>query len=108
MCFGSCGSITSGGAGEPFNPGTAPQTPPQMFIRVGGGGFWLDGLVLGGWVPQNPKTPQPLINVPCQVHPHAHSESMLGLLGFGGGIGAQRYEKECTTYKSVQRCVGSV
>ena len=22
-------------------------------------------LVLGGWVPQNPKTPQPLINIPC-------------------------------------------
>ena len=60
MCFGSRGSITSGGAGEPFSPGRAPQPPPQMFIRVGG--VWVGGLVLGGWVPQNPKTPQPLIN----------------------------------------------
>ena len=63
MCFGSRGSITLGGAGEPFSPGRAPQTPSQMFIR-GGGGVWVGGLVLGGWVPQNPKTPQPLINVP--------------------------------------------
>ena len=28
MCFGSRGSITSGGAGEPFSPGGAPQPPP--------------------------------------------------------------------------------
>ena len=62
MCFGSRGSITSGGAGEPFSPGTSstPPPPPQMFIRVGG--VWMGGLVLGGWVPQNPKTPQPLMN----------------------------------------------
>ena len=31
-----------------------------MFIRVWG--VWVGGLVLGGWVPKNPKTPQPLIN----------------------------------------------
>ena len=62
MCFGSRGSITSGGAGELFSPGRAPPPPPpQMFIR---GGVWVGCLVLGGWVPQNPKTPQPLINVP--------------------------------------------
>ena len=42
MCFGSCGSITSGGAGQPFSPVRAPQPPPQMFIRGGG--------VLGGWL----------------------------------------------------------
>ena len=60
MCFGSRGSITSGGAGEPFSPGRAPQPPPppQMFIRGGGGlGGWL-GL---GWVgaskSQNPPAP---------------------------------------------------
>ena len=58
----SSGSITSGGAGEPFSPGIVPQPPPQMFIRRGG--VWVGCLVLGGWVPQNPKTPQPLINVP--------------------------------------------
>ena len=56
----SSSSSSSGGAGEPFSPGRAPQPPPQMFIRVGG--VWVGGLVLGGWVPQNPKTPQPLIN----------------------------------------------
>ena len=28
MCFGSRGSITSGGTGEPFSPGRAPQPPP--------------------------------------------------------------------------------
>ena len=68
MCFGSRGSITSGGAGEPFSPRRAPQPPPppQMFIR--GGGVWVGCLVLGGWVPPNPKTPQPLINVPCSTH----------------------------------------
>ena len=44
-------------SGERLNP------PPQMFIR--GGGVWVGCLVLGGWVPQNPKTPQPLINIPC-------------------------------------------
>ena len=43
-------------SGERLNP------PPQMFIR--GGGVWVGCLVLGGWVPQNPKTPQPLINIP--------------------------------------------
>jgi len=58
----SSSSSSSGGAGEPFSPGRAPQPPPQMFIR--GGGVWVGCLVLGGWVPQNPKTPQPLINIP--------------------------------------------
>ena len=43
-------------SGERLNP------HPQMFIR--GGGVWVGCLVLGGWVPQNPKTPQPLINIP--------------------------------------------
>ena len=27
------------------------------------------GLVLGGWVPQSPETPQPLINVPWPLPP---------------------------------------
>ena len=58
MCFGSRGSITSGGAGEPFSPGRAPQPPPQMFMRGGGG---LGGLLGFGWVgaskPQNPPAP---------------------------------------------------
>ena len=62
MCFGSRGSITSGGAGEPFSPGRAPQPPPSNVYKRGG--VWVGCLVLGGWVPQNPKTPQPLINVP--------------------------------------------
>ena len=62
----SSSSSSSGGAGEPFSPGRAPQPPPQMFIRVGG--VWVGGLVLGRWVPQNPKTPQPLINEVCS-HP---------------------------------------
>ena len=63
----SSSSSSSGGAGEPFSPGRAPQPPPQMFIRVGG--VWVGGLVLGGWVPQNPKTPQPLINEVCYSPP---------------------------------------
>ena len=66
MWFGSRSSITSGGAGEPFSTGRAPQPPPQMFIRVGG--VWVGGLVLGGWVPRSwvggclkiPKPPSPL------------------------------------------------
>mmetsp|Transcript_44210 Transcript_44210/g.71902 ORF Transcript_44210/g.71902 Transcript_44210/m.71902 type:complete len:263 (-) Transcript_44210:378-1166(-) len=57
----SSSSSSSGGAGEPFSPGRAPQPPPQMFIRVGG--VWVGGLVLGGWVPQNPSPP--LINDVC-------------------------------------------
>ena len=55
----SRGSITSGGAGEPFSPGRAPQSPPQMFIRGGGGSGWVDWSWVGGCL-KTSKTPSPL------------------------------------------------
>ena len=63
MCFGTRGCITSGGAGEPFSPGRAPQPPlSNIYTGRGGLGGWL-GL---GWVgASKSQNPQPLINEAC-------------------------------------------
>ena len=50
------------GLGSRSAPGERLNPPPSNVYKRGG--VWVGCLVLGGWVPQNPKTPQPLINVP--------------------------------------------
>ena len=75
------------GLGSRSALGERPNPPSQIFIRVGG--VWVGGLVLGGWVPQNPKTPQPLINeawLGARERGGAHTSSFridVGRVAFG-------------------------